>query len=106
MKRIFSIALVSVTLAAGAAHAQSAEVKRACDAVNTLAPLVMQQRQAGAPMQDILPYADMAQGPVKALVQDMIRDAYTVPAASGGAVQQAINDFQRRWVNDCYASYQ
>lgn len=103
MKRIY--APIFALCMAGAANAQSADVKKACDAINMLAPLVMDQRQSGTPMADLMPYANMAQGPVKAVVQNMIRDAYTVPRASGAAARRASNDFQKRWVRDCYASF-
>lgn len=106
MTRIYA-SIVALVLASGGlvttASAQSAEVKRACDAINMLAPLVMQQRQAGAPIADIMPYANMAEGPVRGLVQRMIREAYEVPRVSNP--QQAISDYQKRWVADCYASY-
>lgn len=101
MTRIFA-SILALGLATGAT-AQTAEVKRACDAINMLAPLVMQQRQNGAPIADILPYANMAQGPVKGLVERMIQDAYEVPRT--GDAQQAVSTFQQRWVADCYASY-
>lgn len=91
---------------ASPASSQSAEVKRACDAVNMLAPLVMEQRQAGAAKAEILPYAQMAQGPVIGLVERMIEDAYAQPAAdSASARQNAATQFQQKWVADCYASF-
>lgn len=86
--------------------AQSAEVKRACDAVNMLAPLVMDQRQAGAPIAEIMPYAQMAQGPVTAVVERMIQDAYAQPVAGSAAGKRnAAAAFQQKWVADCYASF-
>lgn len=88
------------------AFSLTSEERQACDAIGTLANVVMAQRQAGMTLEQLLPYAAMGEGPVRQIAEDMIRSAFTIPMASSAQGKAtAAQQFQRSSVANCEASY-
>lgn len=100
------LALTFALTAAMPAVALTSDEQQACDAIGTLANVVMSQRQAGATLEDLLPFAQMAEGPVQALAEDMIRSAFNTPVAPSAAGKAAAaQEYQRVSVESCVSSY-
>lgn len=104
MKQILALTLSLTT--AMPALALTNDQKQACDAMGTLANVVMAQRQAGASLESLLPFAAMAEGPVQTLAEDVIRSAFNTPIApSAEGKAAAVQEYQRVSVESCRAGY-
>jgi len=87
---IFAAALLLTPLA----HADQSH----CERVGILATSIMEARQSGAPMSELMKIADGNK-----LLQLMVVQAYEEPRFSSDRYQQnATNDFRAEWELACY----
>lgn len=102
----FPLALILAAGLASPAVALSSDQKQACDAIGQLARVVMIQRQAGMPLEQLLPLAAAAEGKAREVSENMIRGAYAEPRYAGQSAQDAATDrFVETSIANCRASF-
>ena len=90
MKRL----ILAIALAAPFAYADQSK----CQKIGQLSSKIMESRQRGAPMSDLMQIAGDSE-----LMQQIVIDAYETPRFSSDKYQEnAIKDFRSEWELACY----